>query len=486
MRSRAGSSTWPTHSAVPRSWDRRSGPRDTATPDATALDWRFERIFVFIAIHIGLAFAFRFLPLIATVHSLLCLALGLRWLVRDRTPDRVMMMAGYIMSMEILWRGENAAIFYEYGKYAICLLLILTMLRFRLLRRSTKWALLYFALLTPSILIMPGFDREAIAFNLSGPFTLAVATAFFSSQKLYIPQFKKILVAMIAPCIGLCAMATFFSLSVETFVVHGKAGSAGYPPNQVSSMLGLGGIAAFLYLVLERRSLWTRGLMFALMVWTLAQAAVTLSRGGFWAGLMAVGAASFYLLRERRGRAVVVVRIGMAAILGAYLIFPFADSLTGGVLSERFRSFDSTGRDRIIEGDIKAFKENPVLGVGPGQARVYHARTFRVSSAHTEYTRMLAEHGSLGALALLILFGLCASRALSSHPLGEKAVVAGLTTWALLFMIHAAMRLAAPGFVFGLAAARLFALAPRPSQAVARTPSPARTAPRFPSPADPV
>lgn len=445
------------------SWPLNLGPA-SARPRVSAAhrDWPLGRILVFIALHIALAFAIRALPLIGTIHSLACLLLGLRWLSRERQPVRLLTLTGYIMAMEILWRGTNAAIFYEYGKYAICLLLALALLRYRLLPRAGKWPLLYFALLVPSILVLPEFDREAVAFNLSGPLTLALATVFFSTQKLSIPQLKKILLAILAPCVGLCSMASVLSLSVDAFEVHGKAGSAGFPPNQVSSMLGLGGIVAFLYLVLERRSRRVQGLMLLLMVWHLAQAAVTLSRGGFWAGLLGIAAASFYLMRDRKGRAFVVFRVVVAVVLGGYLIFPFADSLTGGLVSERFRSFDSTGRDRIIEGDLMAFRENPILGVGPGQARSYHARTFRASSAHTEYTRLLAEHGSLGVLALLILGGMTAARVLRSRPLGEKAVVAGLTAWALLFMIHAAMRLAAPGLVFGLAAARIFALEEEP------------------------
>ncbi len=427
-------------------------------PEVVVQEWTLGQILLWLGVHVAFAFALRNLPFLGLVQSLTCLFLGLRWLAQGAPLERLIALAGYVTAMEILWRGTDTVIVYEFAKYTVCLILLLAALRYRLLASSHKLPLLYFALLLPSILVLPEFDREEIAFNLTGPMTLAVATCFFSTQKLTLPQLKKVLLVMLGPAVGLCALASILSLSAEVFIVHGKAGSAGFAPNQVSSILGMGAILAFTYQLLERRSRPTRALMFGLLLWFLAQSAVTLSRGGLWAALGGIAAASFFLLRDRQTRAVLVLRFTLVAVLGIYWIFPFANTLTGGILGERLTSFDATGRDRIVAGDFMAFHDHPLLGVGPGQSTVYHERTFRASSAHTEYSRLLSEHGSMGALALLILLGICARRALRPLPLGEKALVAGFTTWALLFMLHAAMRMAAPGFLFGLAAARFYAL----------------------------
>jgi hypothetical protein len=68
---------------------------------------------------------------------------------------------------------------------------------------------------------------------------------------------------------------------------------------------------------------------------------------------------------------------------------------------------------------------------------------------------LLAEHGSLGLAALLILFVL-AGRLLTrpQRPFAKGFTVAAVT-YALLFLFHSAMRLAAPAYLFGLAAVTL-------------------------------
>jgi hypothetical protein len=70
---------------------------------------------------------------------------------------------------------------------------------------------------------------------------------------------------------------------------------------------------------------------------------------------------------------------------------------------------------------------------------------------HTEYTRMLAEHGILGLIALFILIRLSLRPFLIRRPPTSKAVIVSFAVWSLLFMFHAATRLVAPCLLFGLA-----------------------------------
>jgi hypothetical protein len=66
---------------------------------------------------------------------------------------------------------------------------------------------------------------------------------------------------------------------------------------------------------------------------------------------------------------------------------------------------------------------------------------------------MLAEHGSLGVMALVILLFISMKRVVSIGDPVEKAIVLSFTVWALIFMAHSAMRLAAPSFIFALGSA---------------------------------
>jgi hypothetical protein len=71
-------------------------------------------------------------------------------------------------------------------------------------------------------------------------------------------------------------------------------------------------------------------------------------------------------------------------------------------------------------------------------------------AAHTEYSRLLAEHGLLGLMALLLL-GLMFLQAFRRAPTPyAKGLTLAFMVWALAEMCHAAMRIAAISFLFAL------------------------------------
>ncbi len=417
-----------------------------------------RQVILFLLAHPLLAAAMRISPLIPTAHAFGTFALGMYWLLRGKNPDRVIPLMGYIVGSEILWRGTGARIPWEFAKYSLCALALVALVRFSLLRSASKAPLVYFLLLTPSILVMPSFDRQLISFNLSGPVALALTTAFLSTRRLDGALFKRLLLSTLAPLIGLAGLATFSTVTTANiqFGASSRVTSAGIGPNQASAALGLGALLAFFYLMVDRRHKWLRWLLLGAGLWLGAQSALTFSRGGLMTFFGAIAAGSFFLLQDRRSRGAMVIRSAFAALFIIYLLFPALNAFTGGAMADRFSSTHLTGRDKIIQGDLLAFQENPLLGTGPGGSRPYHALVFRASSAHTEYSRVLAEHGSAGLLALLILFGISAGRALRRAPPESKAFAAAMTTWALLYMLHSAMRLSAPAFLFGLGGVLLF------------------------------
>jgi hypothetical protein len=91
--------------------------------------------------------------------------------------------------------------------------------------------------------------------------------------------------------------------------------------------------------------------------------------------------------------------------------------------------------------DIKIWKEHFVLGVGPGIGKWLRDKTG--TAAHTEYSRLLSEHGLCGIGAMVILFLMLARQARQSAPGGHRALVVSLIAWALLFMTSDDMRLVA-------------------------------------------
>ncbi len=425
-------------------------------------------LLVFLAVHLPLAMILKSSVALATAHALCTFAVGLVLATGARTPERLLYVLGYIVASEPLWRVSKAMVFYEFGKYALAALSILGLIRFRLWPRADKSVLVFFLLLLPSLMVLPRFDRQAISFNLSGPFSLAMATLFLSALEIRPRVLGRILLVTIAPILALAFVATFMTMTTESINFYtSKIAAGGVGKNQASSILSLGGVLAFFYLFIEPRGRSMRFLVGAAGVWCMAQGVLTFSRGGIATALGAVAVAGFFLLRDRRSRGAFVLRSALIAVVAAYMIVPVIDSVTGGAFRDRFADTNLTGRDKLIKADLAAFVEHPILGVGPGEAAQYHSSFFRAqTSAHTEYSRLLAEHGSLGLMAMLLLFWMTLKRLLRPAPLRGKAIAVGLTVWCLLFMFHAAMRMAAAPFAFALASARL--LSDDPARATPR------------------
>ena len=134
----------------------------------------------------------------------------------------------------------------------------------------------------------------------------------------------------------------------------------------------------------------------------------------------------------------------------AFVVLPQLDRLTQGTLLARFESVNTSRRDEIARDDLEAFLAHPVGGLGPGGRFVSEGRW---EVAHTELTRLLAEHGLLGVAALLVLFVMAFQTLRGARTLQEKALVAALLAWSFITMSHAAMRIVAPSLAFGLASA---------------------------------
>ena len=118
----------------------------------------------------------------------------------------------------------------------------------------------------------------------------------------------------------------------------------------------------------------------------------------------------------------------------------------------RFSESDLTRRDDVGAEDLTAWNEHPILGLGPGRSSLVHDDGI---IAHTEFTRLLAEHGSFGALAMVLLLFAAVQNIRRSGSTKAMGLSAGMMTWACLFMLNSAMRTAAPSFVFGLAFASI-------------------------------
>jgi hypothetical protein len=69
---------------------------------------------------------------------------------------------------------------------------------------------------------------------------------------------------------------------------------------------------------------------------------------------------------------------------------------------------------------------------------------------HTEYSRLLAEHGIFGLWAMFLMAGMSLYVFLKAPNTWARGVILACILWALAEMTHAAMRIAAISFLLAL------------------------------------
>ncbi len=441
-------------------------------------EWLWQLLF--IAVHIPFALALKKGSSLVTAHALVTLGVGLLLAVSTRRFERVAYVAAYITGAEVFWRMRKAEVPWEFGKYAVVLILAIAILRMGHLRRAGLPAA-YFLMLLPSAavtLMSPNAPdpRGMLSFNLSGPLALAVCTAFFSGLRFSGREMRWIYVNLLGPilAIGVVGAEVLAQNMPEEFSNDSMAiTSGGFGPNQVSAALGLGILAAVLWLMIGLGNRVATAAFGTLILFLFRQCVITFSRGGLYLAVGGVAAAAFYLVRERRQRLRLFGAMAVLLPILFFVIWPRLESLTGGKIGERFQDVGTTGRDTLVKADLKSWGESPILGVGPGLGFPNRLKVHRAAAPHTEYSRMLAEHGLPGLVALCLL-GLMAYRNMrtSTTRLG-RALGAAMLSFSLLSMMVDGMRLAAAGFTFGISAATLIVsrkravAVPAPPRAVA-------------------
>ncbi len=429
-----------------------------ANPWQRWLNGNLVRLTAWFSFQAALGYGCKLTSAVATVHAVLTIVIALWAALVSRKREHAIYAMAYIVGAEVLWRMANAQIFWESGKYAVLAVAVAGLLRHGLFRRAGL-PLAYFVLLLPS-LVMPlaNLDtlllRQTISFYLSGPLALAVCYWLGSNLKLAREQVLQGCLFLLGPIISI-AIYALVSLAQAQDIYFGSssnhAASGGYGPNQVSATFGLGLVATLLYAVLEKRERWLKVLLGLIIVWLVAQCLLTFSRTGLYlAGVSSFGGA-ICLLRDRSAR----LKLIIAALViggGLVLVLPFLETITQGALSKRFTNLDATGREVMIKQDLELWGENLFFGVGPGMSGRYRTGELKGVLAHTEYTRLLAEHGLFGLFAIGVMIALAFNSIRNAQSPAQRAFVIAFLGWSLLFMITSAMRTAAPAFLFGLTA----------------------------------
>jgi O-antigen ligase len=224
--------------------------------------------------------------------------------------------------------------------------------------------------------------------------------------------------------------------------------SGGFGPNQVASALAFGALLLLLDVLLSSHPFARRLLLLAVAGVFMVQSTMTFSRGGLISMALSILVVSPLLLVTKRQR-VTAIWVGVALLFAMPAAYLALNEYTGGKLEARFSKTSMSGREALMQSELKLWEDNPAFGIGVGLSRFYQGK-----ASHTEFTRALAENGVLGLLAYLALVFACLRR--TAFLLRDRTAVylpllLAVMTWAFLYMIVNANRTSAPALALGLA-----------------------------------
>jgi O-antigen ligase len=192
---------------------------------------------------------------------------------------------------------------------------------------------------------------------------------------------------------------------------------------------------------------------------------MTFSRGGMYCALIMI---IFLIIKlftvVKKSSKYKIIMLVLFSIVSMSLIWGYSTLETGGMINKRFANQDAagrvkasklSGREAIIENEIDLFLDNPIMGIGVGKGKESRQEESKdiTSTSHNEMSRMLAEHGALGVLGLLIL-GLTPILLYVNNR--QHIYLLSLFTFWILTINHAAMRLAAPAFIYALSLLHIY------------------------------
>ena len=402
------------------------------------------------------------------------LGLGLYLILKTQNKGGIAhIFAGYIIGGEVFFRMAGGVPF-DYSKYSTILLLGLALLVDKRQRQLSLGIILYMLLLLPAIYLSffyfpMGFALKAnVILNILGPITLFVSTLYFFRFKMTMQEFvnlsRWIVLGVFATSIIVLLKVGDYSAIQFTHSSNGAA-SGGFSGNQVSIAFGIGVMMIGMNMVMKNRLFYYLLIDLGLLFLFIFQGLMTFSRGGMASAILAVFAGAFLYyfsnlqqLIEFFRKYLIYLILGIAFSLSAFIV---VDDMTGGFLYQRYFNVDksgkqskkdlTTGRGDIVKGDLMLFEDSSYVGVGVGVSK-YVRPLHRGYAPHVEYSRMLADHGILGAMALIIMFFLPLQQFFLILGKSELQMIFGtFMVVALLTMTHAAMRLGMVGFFYGLA-----------------------------------
>jgi hypothetical protein len=250
-----------------------------------------------ILFHVAIGIGIYLLPFTAKLYGYSMFVIGVYYVVKTQNKNNeALMAAAYIAGAEVLLRMTGGNISYEFSKYGV-MLFILMGIYFSGFSKGAAPYWFFLLLLVPSVVLSTfvlDFDtniRTTIAFNISGPVCLAVASLYTYRRKIALEQMNLLLLSIGLPILSCAVYLTLYTPNIRD-VITGTASnfetSGGFGPNQVATFLGLGMFIFFSRIILESRSKFLVILNLIIVFNISYRGMVTFSRGGMITGFLMI------------------------------------------------------------------------------------------------------------------------------------------------------------------------------------------------------
>ena len=406
-------------------------------------------------------------PFTAKIYGYSIFIFGVYYVIKNQNRNNeALIAAAYVVGSEVFLRMTDGNPLYEISKYGVIVFVFIGMYYSGFAKGAAPYWI-FLLLLIPSVIISTytlNFDtdiRKAIAFNISGPVCLGIASLFTFRRKVTLKEINAILLSLGLPVITCMVYLSLYTPNIRDVITNTQSNfetSGGYGPNQVATILGLGMFIFFSRIILDSKTRFQMILNVILALNISYRGMVTFSRGGMITGfLMIVLLVVFLYFKSNFSGRVKLHYIIVILMLAMTATWTYTSFQTGGLIDKRYANQDATGkakesqftgREDVAQHEINSFLKNPIFGVGVGKgAEMREDETGVKVTSHDEITRMFAEHGMFGILGLLILF--FTPLVLYIDNKFNMYLLCFVAFW-FLTINHAAMRTAAPAFIYSL------------------------------------
>lgn len=411
---------------------------------------------------------------LSKVYAIAMIAFGIYTIMKTRNKNNeVLYVSAYIVGAEVFMRMTGGNLLYESAKYGVIVFALLGMYYSGFSKNSIPFWI-YLLLLLPGVIVatetlnLQTDVRKAIAFNITGPVCLGISAIYCYNRKISISNVNGILLALGLPIFSTAVYLILYTPDLKEILTGTGSNndtSGGFGPNQVATLLGIGMFVFFSRLIFESKS----KLMFIVNLVILFnityRGLVTFSRGGMVTGFIMILLLLLYTYWNTKNQGRYNLYKLLVFMSAAFLMtWLYTSNQTGGLIDKRYANQDAagrtkesqlTGREEIWESEIDDFLEHPVFGIGVAKALEVREEKSGglIIASHSEISRTLAEHGTMGIVALMIVFFTPIFLFLDNKQ--HIYMFCFLFFW-FLTINHAAMRIAAPAFVYSLSLLKVF------------------------------